>query len=200
MKKGRRPEKRSIQRAFAEAQFETLDSHIVRTLTNVLAGLYHQLKRVNSFDFLFAKPYFPFFHRGRHRISGSESIAIVEINCSQFLEPNSELPTDVVFKVEERSEEKEEEVLTGKAVAHKLLLAAVCPVFRRHFFGDLKEETEEVVIKDTTIEAFNTLIKFIYMEPEVEFRLELELEPEQGGCCQSSLSSCSLGSPSPSPF
>ena len=104
-------------------------------------------------------------------------MAIVETNWSQFLKPNSELPTDVVFKVEERSEEKEEEVLTGKAVAHKLLLAAVCPVFRRHFFGDLKEETEEVVIKDTTIEAFNTMMNFIYMEPKVKLSLKDNVNP-----------------------
>ena len=41
-------------------------------------------------------------------------MAIVETNWAQFLEPNSELPTDVVFKVEERSEEDVGEVWTGK--------------------------------------------------------------------------------------
>ena len=70
-------------------------------------------------------------------------MAIVEINWSEFLKPNSELPTDVVFKVEERSEEDLGEVWHGKVVAHKLLLAGVSPVFRRQFFGALKEETEE---------------------------------------------------------
>ena len=91
-------------------------------------------------------------------------MAIVETNWTQSLEPNSELPTDVVFKVEKRSEEDVGEVWTEKVVAHKLLLAGVSPVFRRQFFGAFKEEMGEVVIKDTTIEAFNTTIKFIYME------------------------------------
>ena len=62
--------------------------------------------------------------------------------------------------------------------AHKLLLAGVSPVFRRQFFGVLKEEMGEVVIKDTTIEAFNTMIKFIYMEPEVEFSLKEVVNPQ----------------------
>ena len=104
-------------------------------------------------------------------------MAIVETNWSQFLHPNSELPTDVVVKVEEMSEEQDE-VWTGKVVAHKLLLAGVSPVFRRQFFGALKEEAEEVVIKDTTIKAFNTMIKFIYMEPGVEFSLKDVVNPE----------------------
>ena len=104
-------------------------------------------------------------------------MAIVETNWSQFLKSNSELPTDVVFKVEERAEE-EEEVLTGKVVAHKLLLAGVSPVFRRQFFGALKEETEEVVIKDTTIESFNNMIKFIYIKPGVEFSFKDVVNPQ----------------------
>ena len=45
-----------------------------------------------------------------------ESMAIVKTNWAQFLEPNSELPTDVVFKVVERSEEDVGEVWTGKVV------------------------------------------------------------------------------------
>ena len=105
-------------------------------------------------------------------------MAIVETNWRQFLEPNSELPTDVVFKVEERSEEDVGEVWHGKVVAHKLLLAGVSPVFRRQFFGALKEETEEVLIKDTTVEAFSTMIKFIYMESEVEFSLKDVVNPQ----------------------
>ena len=105
-------------------------------------------------------------------------MAIVETNWSQFLEPNSELPTDVVFKVEERSEEDVGEVWTEKVVAHKLLLAGVSPVFRRQFFGAFKEEMGEVVIKDTTIEAFNTMIKFIYMEPGVEFSFKDVVNPQ----------------------
>ena len=109
-------------------------------------------------------------------------MAIVETNWSQFLEANSELPTDVVFKVEEEEGEGEEKVRVGEVKAHMLLLAGVSPVFRGQFFGALKDNSGEVVVKDTTIEAFNVLIKIIYMKPEMKFSLKYVVNPQRLFC------------------
>ena len=46
--------------------------------------------------------------------------------------------------------------------AHRFLLAAVSPVFRREFFGPLATSQDIIDIKETTIEAFSTMIKYIY--------------------------------------
>ena len=91
-------------------------------------------------------------------------MAFVKTNWAQFLKPDSDLPTDVVFSVEERNEGGETNV--EKVFAHKLLLAGASPVFRKQFFGALKEAVDEVVVQDTTIEAFTTMIEFMYMAPE----------------------------------
>ena len=121
-------------------------------------------------------------------------MAIDQINWSQFLQPGSELPPDVTFRVVEgqpgsgegdvtKSEcececqcecdggddpesggEKADnhECKTSKVRAHKFLLAGVSPVFRKLFFGPLKTTEDTVDIKDTTIEAFTTMISYIY--------------------------------------
>lgn len=48
-------------------------------------------------------------------------------------------------------------------VAHRSLLAAGSPVFRRMFFGDLKEGTE-VPIVDVSIDGFIAFLQYFYME------------------------------------
>ena len=54
-----------------------------------------------------------------------------------FLEHDSELPPDVSFEVIEELEDKNEgDKKAGEEVtAHKFILAAVSPVFRRQFYG-----------------------------------------------------------------
>ena len=53
----------------------------------------------------------------------------------------------------------------GEVGAHRLLLAGASPVFRRQFFGSLRETAEVVTIRGTTVEAFRTLIDYIYSPP-----------------------------------
>ena len=119
-------------------------------------------------------------------------MAIDQINWSQFLQPGSELPPDVTFQViqeqtgrnggddpecececqcecdggddPESGGEKADnhDCKTLKVRAHKFLLAGVSPVFRKQFFGPLKTTEDTVDIKDTTIEAFTTMISYIY--------------------------------------
>ena len=92
-------------------------------------------------------------------------MAIDQTNWSRFLQPDSELPPDITFHIlEEQSgaEGDDSDFKTSKVQAHKLLLAGVSPVFRKQFFGPLKTTEDTVDIKETTIEAFTTMISFIY--------------------------------------
>ena len=92
-------------------------------------------------------------------------MAIVKTNWQSFLSPGSELPTDVTFSVKVEDQ--------GRSFgAHRWLLAGVSPVFRRMFFGQLREAGEVVEVKETTPEAFSTMINFIYMPPGESFNLK----------------------------
>ena len=68
-------------------------------------------------------------------------MAFVRTNWGKFLEADSDLPTDVVFRVEEKL--GKDETKAGTVSAHKLLLAVASPVFRKQFFGALKENTKD---------------------------------------------------------
>ena len=84
-------------------------------------------------------------------------MSIAEIDSQSKLSPDSYLPPDVFFLVQAENGEDSEK----KIGAHKLLLAGVSPVFKNMFYGPMKEEGE-VVVKETTPEAFDALIKYIY--------------------------------------
>ena len=55
---------------------------------------------------------------------------------------------------------------------HRFLLAGISPVFRRMFFDPITQTGEVVEVKETTPEAFKTMINFIYMPPEELFHLQ----------------------------
>ena len=84
-------------------------------------------------------------------------MSIAEIDWESKLSPDSDLPPDVFFLVQAENGEDSEK----KIGAHKLLLVGVSPVFKNMFYGLMKEEGE-VVVKETTPEAFDAMIKYIY--------------------------------------
>ena len=89
-------------------------------------------------------------------------MSAAETDWQSFLSPDSDLPPDVFFQV------KDEEGKGGQSKtigAHRLILAGVSPVFRRMFFGPMKETGEVVEVNDTTAEAFDTMVKYIYHPP-----------------------------------
>ena len=95
-----------------------------------------------------------------------EAMAIVDTMWSLYRQADSEIPTDVIFRVKEKDSEK-----TGEVWAHRLLLAGSSPVFRKQFFGPMKEEQEVIEIQDTTVEAFTVMINFMYRAPAVSFTI-----------------------------
>ena len=103
-------------------------------------------------------------------------MALVKIDWEQFRTESSEIPPDIFFRAlpkirridnieMDSDEECDQATMIG---AHKLLLAAVSPVFRANFFGPMKMEGELMVVRETTVEAFTTLINFIYWPPGKE--------------------------------
>ena len=87
-------------------------------------------------------------------------MAIVKTSWEEFLSTESEIPHEVHFLAigENEGNENDSRKLIG---AHKVLLAGVSPVFRGMLFSPLKETREVIEVKDTTHEAFNTMIKYI---------------------------------------
>ena len=91
--------------------------------------------------------------------------SIVDTNWQNFLAPDSDLPPDVVFLVKADGIER-------RFGAHRLFLAGVSPVFRAMLFGPMKETEKVVEVKDTTPQAFGTMIDYIYRAPDSDFSLE----------------------------
>ena len=85
-------------------------------------------------------------------------MSIAKIDWQSKLSPDSDLPPDVFFLVQAENGEDSEK----KIGAHKLLLAGVSPVFKNMFYGPMKEEGE-VVVKETTPEAFDAMIMIKYI-------------------------------------
>ena len=86
----------------------------------------------------------------------------VDTNWKTFLSPDSSLPPDVFFLVKGDGEEDK------RIAAHRFLLAGTSPVFNRQFFGQMKETQEMIEVKDTSPQAFDTMVNYIYKLPGVE--------------------------------
>jgi len=71
------------------------------------------------------------------------------------LAPDSTIPTNVRFLFNEGGIIKE-------VKAHKMILALVSDVFAKEFFGSMKEDKDDIDIKDASQEVFQAMVNFIY--------------------------------------
>ena len=83
-------------------------------------------------------------------------MAVRNANWKSFLPEESEVPPDVFFLVHE------EDGQSARIGAHRLLLAGVSPVFKRMFFGPMKETKEVMEVEDTSAKAVRAMIDYIY--------------------------------------
>jgi hypothetical protein len=90
-------------------------------------------------------------------------MSIDQTDWSKFLKPGSDLPPDILFNILENESEDDVKTANAKVSAHRLILAGVSPVFRKLFFGPMKNTETTLDMKDTTVEAFTTMINYIYM-------------------------------------
>jgi len=65
----------------------------------------------------------------------------------------SDIPCDITFVIEECG---------SRVKAHKFIMAMSSPVCMKQFYGELKEIDGDIVIKDATKDAFNTMIDYFY--------------------------------------
>ena len=93
----------------------------------------------------------------------------MDTNWQALLSPNSDVPPDVFFLVATDGHLETEGESIG---AHRFLLSCVSPVFRGMLLGPMKERGEVIKVKETTHEAFNMMISFIYKVPGQNFNLK----------------------------
>jgi len=92
------------------------------------------------------------------------------VDWMTFLNDDSEMPTDISFKVYDNGSVLTEagEHLNSEMYkmfrAHKYLLAIVSETFRRQFFGPLAEMSEPVIVEQTSSKAFRIMLDFIYQK------------------------------------
>ena len=92
-----------------------------------------------------------------------------------FLSPDSELPPDVSFLLADGEDSNSSRTIR----AHKYFLGAVSPVFRKQFFGPMKNDRDKIEVKETTAEDFQTMIDFIYRKAGQEFSVDIKCPQKQ---------------------
>eukprot|EP00092_Neocalanus_flemingeri_P025679 GFUD01027840.1.p1 GENE.GFUD01027840.1~~GFUD01027840.1.p1 ORF type:complete len:305 (-),score=90.41 GFUD01027840.1:51-965(-) len=88
---------------------------------------------------------------------------------SSLLDPSFGIPTDVTYQImgfdcpEEEVEDREkEEIILGEVKGHKLLLGLFSTVFKGELFGPAKETRDVIPVRETTPEAFEKMVDYIY--------------------------------------
>ena len=77
----------------------------------------------------------------------------MDIRKSVVVLDPTEIPYDITFVIEDCG---------SKVKAHKFIMAMGSPMCMKQFYGGLREEEEEILIKDTTRDAFVTMVDLFY--------------------------------------
>ena len=77
----------------------------------------------------------------------------MDIRKSTVILDPSEIPFDITFLIEDCG---------SKVRAHKWIMAMGSPVCMKQFYGELKETSEEILIKNTTKDAFVAMVDAFY--------------------------------------
>ena len=83
-----------------------------------------------------------------------------------FLNGETDLPVDITFKFYEKTQANEGGGEAGRFVgeikAHQFLLASCSEVFKERFFNSLNLQPKEIIVEDSSVRAFKTMVDFIY--------------------------------------
>ena len=91
--------------------------------------------------------YLSMYYRVKITKTMTNKMSLIQISPGSFSPP-----TDVTLKLSD-----------GNIDAHKMILAAVSPIFERMFYGDFKEgNTKEVELPKDSYKIVNPLVDFIY--------------------------------------
>ena len=77
----------------------------------------------------------------------------MDIRKSRVILDPSEVPFDITFVIEDCG---------SKVRAHKWIMAMGSPVCMKQFYGELRETSDEILIKNTTKNAFLTMVDTFY--------------------------------------
>ena len=80
-------------------------------------------------------------------------IIAMDIKKTKVVLDPLDIPFDITFVIEECGSEIK---------AHKLIMAMGSPMCKKQFFGELRENKHEILIVNTTKDAFVTLVDFLY--------------------------------------
>jgi len=86
---------------------------------------------------------------------------------TSLLDPCFGIPTDVTFEIMgythlQLDHSGEKEVKLGEVKGHKLIIGLFSPVFKSEFFGPAKDTKDTIPVRETTLEAFEKMLEFIY--------------------------------------
>ena len=102
---------------------------------------------------------------GQSNIEATESETLASL-----LDPACDIPPDVQFELEDEIGTK-----LGVLGGHKALMALKSPVFKAMLFGPLREKQDLITIKNTSVAAFNTLLRHIYEDTKEEEQLKMDI-------------------------
>ena len=80
---------------------------------------------------------------------------------ASLLDPACGIPFDIHFEIEDDAGNS-----LGTLGGHKAILALKSPVFKAMLFGPLKEPSDHIRIKATSMFAFKTMLKYIHSVEE----------------------------------
>ena len=81
-------------------------------------------------------------------------------HLSCLLDPDFGIPTDITFHI--LDDHAEGEGVVDEVVGHKLVLGLHSPVFRKMFYGPLRESRVIIPVRDTTLQGFKAMISHMY--------------------------------------
>ena len=85
---------------------------------------------------------------------------------SSLMDPTFGIPPDVTFHIMgltmSEDGDQVQESLLGEVKGHKMLLGLFSPVFKKEFFGPVKETKDVITVRQTSLESFEKMLDYVY--------------------------------------